>query len=481
MSCGPCDEKKKAEKKMSRGEFLGVGAAAALGTMAGCGPDPISAVAPAAAGVDSTTQDCQARDCHWQSRPLEWCIPAGILNSLWSDFFPRLVGITWHDINPSPPNDPQYLPASLTPLGPGVTSTDLVHLLIWLKTMMDFDQRPCINTPSSLKYRIKQVVEFFCLHQERTGKPFPIFVTATGGYDFLLSDWGIELFMPAHPKSQEDLLRYYSFRRTGRPSLGIPSYLTPSALALVSIDAPTGPSQIEMDPMVWAFTVGAICDLPHDLLAKFGITEARWDEIRTQAQEFMIHPPLLPTVEELRATDDWSRFLPPSGEQDGKDGQQIQRGETVPVNFEEYVCMMRAYRCWEVEGAVYRGFATELPRIVATTWMMEPTGGPQTNLFADPGDSGLRQLLRDRLETMLPRPDQMACQVSSSPLPGTANLLTHPADDRWNEKDLMITDHGFYFPELGGVPGLQDMYIEIAEGRAGNPVFTDSRRPDGEE
>ena len=50
---------------------------------------------------------------------------------------------------------------------------------------------------------------------------------------------------------------------------------------------------------------------------------------------------------------------------------------------------------------------------------------------------------------------------------------------RWNDGDLMITDQGFYFPHLGKGPSRGAMFDEIAGGRAGNPVFTDSKRPDG--
>jgi hypothetical protein len=49
------------------------------------------------------------------------------------------------------------------------------------------------------------------------------------------------------------------------------------------------------------------------------------------------------------------------------------------------------------------------------------------------------------------------------------------------QDDVMISNRGIVFPALPAAPALNDMFAAIAEGRAGNPVFTDSRRPDGDE
>jgi hypothetical protein len=491
---------------MSRGEFLGVGAAAAaLGTM---GVPMGETCAPSVATAAPNPAQCTPGSCEWWNRDPTWCIPAGILNSLWSDFFPRLVAISWHDAM-SPPPATRYLGGTLIrPLQRGTTSTGLVDLLIWLGFKMHTDPH-FLGAPSSLKYRLKQVIGFFCRHYEATHEPFPMFVAAQGGYDLLLSDQGIELFMPDPPHDKAGLLQFYAFRQTGRPSLGIPSYMTPKALSLISIDAPTGPSQIEADwTAAWILALDPRCQKSPQLLERWGITQEQWDRIRARAQQWLRTDPQLPPA---------SDFLTPGEEPDwGGLASSIEReprpGEVVPtwleifgtdvrppattlrVNFDEFVCAMRANRCWEVEGAVYRGFATELPRIVATAWM-EPTGGsgprPYSTAFNDASENGLRRLFRERLETMLPRVDQMAFQASDSRLPDPNNppsylrvppVNLHPPNDgRWNPGDLMITDQGFYFPELGQAPDLGPMLKEIAEGRAGNPVFTDSRRPDGEE
>jgi len=52
--------------------------------------------------------------------------------------------------------------------------------------------------------------------------------------------------------------------------------------------------------------------------------------------------------------------------------------------------------------------------------------------------------------------------------------------------DVMISNKGFRFPAApsswpGGYPDPDYILDAIADGRAGNPVFTDSKRPEGED
>ncbi len=65
-----------------------------------------------------------------------------------------------------------------------------------------------------------------------------------------------------------------------------------------------------------------------------------------------------------------------------------------------------------------------------------------------------------------------------------------PWASRWssvNAPDVMVTNKGIQFPEVpvwatlgtGPISRLEEMLKEIATGRAGNPVFTDSMRTGG--
>ena len=141
---------------------------------------------------------------------------------------------------------------------------------------------------------------------------------------------------------------------------------------------------------------------------------------------------------------------------------------------------------------------TELPRIVALAWMEvldrtqhahalpanlaldallqdPPPGAYYPKLFGEPNstnaEDGLRDVFRKRLETHLPG-KPMHFGVRTTAVSGL----------NWNKDDVMITHRGFYFPKpefLREDGDLKKLMTEIAEGRAGNPVFTDSKRTQG--
>ncbi len=204
---------------MSRGEFLGVGAMAAAGVgvggMGAAVPNPTNDERFAAAAAPPLPQEPT------------WAIPAGILNALWGDIYPRLVACTWLGLGPL---DQRPL------LKSGMGAAGLRAAIKW------FGDRggPGEHAPARLRSRINKVLGFLEVYPNDA---FPITIAADAGYDFLLSNLGIELFAPVKPPTSKDLLRYYTFRNTGRPSLGLPGYLTDS-LTAISIDSPTGPSQV---------------------------------------------------------------------------------------------------------------------------------------------------------------------------------------------------------------------------------------------
>ena len=265
-------------------------------------------------------------------------------------------------------------------------------------------------------------------------------VPAEGGFDFLLSDWGMEFFLPKGPPTRAELLRYYSFRRTGRPALGLPKYLEDPDSA-VSIDSPTGPSQIRLN-----------ADLPS--LSVLG-------------------PECADAVKCIRAK---------LGDYNGP--AITAKPPTRLYSLEEYKCLMSAVRCWQVEGAVYRAIATEAPRIVAGAWIELDNAdyfgktAPVTQAsylarFSDPGNDGLRRCFEERLETMLPDASRMRFEALQA---GSARPVGWSAVWGWWKDDIMITSRGFFLPALPPLPTCEEIIAEIAEGRAGNPIFTDSKR-----
>jgi hypothetical protein len=166
--------------------------------------------------------------------------------------------------------------------------------------------------------------------------------------------------------------------------------------------------------------------------------------------------------------------IDPSGEVDRR-----RFPEFIPVkNFttEAFYAAASKTRCWQLEGSVYRGILEQLPRVVATIWREHYTGYSANPVsyfmrwFDDPND--IRSIFMERLETSLPKANEMQFKLE-------------PLDD------VLITNHGLVFPALddprnptatdvtGNVPlpDWKTMVEAISTGAAGNPVFTDTRRP----
>lgn len=427
------------ERPISRGKFLGMGAMAAVAaTTTSCQPDEPRPDADGRA-PESTV------DRRMPLLPSNWAIPAGILNALWSDVFPRLVAKAW------------LAEDGEDWLWPGMSENELVDSLWRLRTELGGrmgvstttwqDLRlQALATPlgwrnipqgTALKDRVQAIAEYF---ERDSAVRFQI--SGTGGYDFLLSEWGVEFFFPAKPKSAADLLRYFAFRNTGRPAIGLPGYME-SGMAAVSVDAPTGPSQVVVSPELMSTRV---------LIESQAIGEGL---NRAQLRE---------------------RLRSGIAQRHSATRQAAPRRESITA----YVC---SGHTWQMEGTVYRGIMVELPRVIAIGWMEgeEKTyDAPHSyaqRIWLD-RKAEFRTIFEERLETMIPAGMKFEFQPAQA-----AGVL----DAVWDSSDMMITHEGFFFPEPPSAIAdtsekkLEKMITAIAEGRAGNPVFTDSKRPDGDE
>jgi hypothetical protein len=112
---------------------------------------------------------------------------------------------------------------------------------------------------------------------------------------------------------------------------------------------------------------------------------------------------------------------------------------------------------------------------VATIWHEYYTGFYQDpNSYYRTWDSArTREIFKERLETSLPGYQDMVFDVEHLPL----SPMT----------DVVVSRRGLHLPSLGGdwaqdpldvpPPNTQEMFEAISTGAAGNPVFTDTRRP----
>lgn len=389
--------------------------------------------------------------------PVNWAIPGGVLNSLWGDMLPRLVALRWYvevgGANPPPPPGPP----NWDDLAPGLPAPDLGELIDSLPNgTAEFNARRA-TVSSYLKASSCTIPIFFHELDE-------------GGFDFLLSEHGMEVFLPERADDGLDLIRFYTYRRTGRRALGVPDYLV-DGTAGIATEAATGPGQILVDPSVLADILDDDPACLNEVLQCF-----------KQFPVVEVDPEVTPSSVRGHHADDAGEAVP-AKLQKGQEGQSVAgsadraNGRTASrtMSSSAYSGVMEGARCWQVSGAVYRGISVELPRVVAICWLEQGSckkPAPAVfyyQMFSDPTDQGLREIFRERLETALPDDEHMVFRTHPSSPPETCGT-------EWDPDDLMVTNLGFYVPKLPNAPAEADIYQKIGSGEAGNPVFTDSMR-----
>jgi hypothetical protein len=411
-----------------------------------------------------------------------WEIPAGVLHAIWSDMLPRIVALSWST------GAPLSGPAS-SPMG----YPELRYWMcgIWLAQA----------SPSNPVFQRRWNLAWdYATNPNPSVTRIPLRIVGRGGYDYLLSDAGLDVFVPEEPKSAAEFLRYYTFRGTGRRAIGIPFYL-PKADTAMSTESPTGPGQVILEWSLLQSIIGSGSPCAESVKECI----VRLMGIQTLPPEPMI-PPLHEVIKECLKThfcdpsefdsvDDWKACVAGNGslvtewihilrEAASEERTRGPSRQVVILAPQTFRCIMGPLRCWQVEGSVFRGMMTEWPRIVATIWMERLQQAPSCPLpldgyasrYAKAGNSGgpgqpqygeLRKIFEERLETQLHSDEWMRLEV------------------RNGLDDVLVTDQGFLLPPVENLPGSDDrqrldsIAEEIAAGRAGNPVFTDSMRCEG--
>ena len=326
-------------------------------------------------------------------------------------------------------------------LKPGCTIPDLYAMIYALQGSQEFEARK------------KVLLSYLATSDCRV--PIYFHDTLSGGFDFLLSENGLEFFIPARPDAHQELVRCYTYRRTGRRAIGTPRYL----VSEVATDSPTGPSQLIVStPNLYNIITGG--GQGGDVVGPDGKSEKEEEEDR--GEEPVCVKDILSCLEHF-----------PLAESDSRTPRRFATDDYHVLTSAAYVGLMEAARCWQVEGSVYRGIMVELPRVVAVGWLEQlsctkPIGSSYHQMFTDSGEGGLREIFRERLETSLPTAPKMKFEVHPNPTPG--------CEKRWKADDVMITDQGFYVPAPPATPSERDIYKDIMDGRAGQPVFTDSMK-----
>jgi hypothetical protein len=373
----------------------------------------------------------------------KWYMPGSVLNALWGNIMSRLAASVWLGRLDWPPKTtPEKHPGGLEayPVD-GTAMPKLAEQIVriaftrkanesWKAIEQSFvlaaeRQDRLTNAQRSTlittQYFHPGAAEAYLPHRPPEAHRMPLRVIKARGYDFVLSDQGLDLFVPPkpgapygredwgkvdkkeEPAAREDVLQFYKFRETSEPPIGLPR-----APATAFPDNGSPPSDF-----------------------------------------FVSVPQLTAPTGSHQVPEAWMKGLAP----------------TVS---------------WWLSGSLYRGIMAVLPRIIASKWYEEVAWDPATATtdgYTTAGEDqtyrtrfykkgGLRELLEEHTETVLPK--SLAIVVAGKP-----SWVPKEAPG-WNERDVMITSEGLYIPDPGDAPEWTELAKAIESGVAGNPVFTDT-------
>ena len=379
-----------------------------------------------------------------------WRVSASVINILWGDVWPRLMALWWKNDSRWTPD----CPIDFGELTPADLETAMLTLaqeeVTWLNTLTTTTVPYAVPTlagpwsDTRFQRRLQQVRDHL-----NGASVIPIRFIGEHGYDFVLSDGGLDLFSPKDPDEDWEWYRYYAFRRTGRPILGVPEYLESTGTFLM--DAPTGAGQVltTFGALDTEVVPGSECTLRQ--VECLGVEEV--PEVEGMTPE----APLEVDFRDRRPMSVWPpASRPPSWK----------RSRHIRFEYHAYLAALSRLRCWQIEGSVYRAILEELPRVVAEIWMeasqfSSPLSASTYGYRFLPGVPDARTIFEERVETSLPDDSRMVFEVGSV-------------------EDVEISSRGIEIPPPPQRPDRTAVLQAIIQGSAGNPVFTDSKRPDRE-
>ena len=488
---------------MERREFLGAGAA--MGASAYLGSPGRPGVAEVGADSEMADPEC----CRRNRRELRRDVPAKTLNALWTGLWPRMAARIWLDPALSWPVKKDPTTGEWRDIGP--------DLQVWIESFLGTNNvsnpvsgpgnqlkpgDPAVNaqsltdfkgnhrTDGSPEFQREMRALHAYLHQPLDAGRAPIRLVGEGAYDFILTEQGVDLWTPpdiraggaTEAEQRQLLLDAYEFRRTGRPPLAIANVMEG---AVDFPDAPTGPGQIaspvdmklllELCVNTGDGTALEYCGVREGAIRWIREAEARELDRGALEQELrQVLAALGATVDDIEAivlaSDPLEAFL------EWLDDHRLAEDEScTPLSTELYRCALLTQRCWVLTGSVFRGVLEQFPREVADRWARSPNFDIRA---IDP-----RHECEQRLEVRFPQRMRFEFTPPIGPdfvdalgiIPNPLNLAT----PLWDREHVMVTNTGLLFPteigDNGSAGSVGDLLTAIVTGRAGNPIFTDTR------
>ncbi|MCG8468954.1 MAG: hypothetical protein MJB57_12245 [Gemmatimonadetes bacterium] len=357
-----------------------------------------------------------------------WSISSELLKILWHDVFPRIVTRHWES--------PEQLK---TKSGWADVPTFLGDAAGFIKAYADDLYYTGVGS-DEFRARLKKLRKYLRGKDPLCPKPIPLYGLPGEGFDFNLSDDGLELLLPPDPwakyqNPELEIYRMYTFRRTATRAIKVPGV--------------TGaPRETSIPNAITTDTIESLVSLPRTAVTD--LSDALGGD-RAAADRGDMLTKMLESPSQSSSSDDAGH------------------GCHDWIDLASYCGQLADCRCWQLSGRTYRGILHDLPRLIAWIWLEQEaeakagiTGPAKSVLsyeerFHGKGNEGLRGLFRERLEIILP--DEACMRFETS---------TH--------EQVIVTNQGLFFPELPKRPSRAALLDAWKQGSGGIPVFSDSSR-----
>lgn len=364
-----------------------------------------------------------------------WSVSSDLLKILWQDVYPRIVSRYWER--------PKELRTKRGTRTPPRFRGDAAE---FIRAYADDLWYTKVGT-KSFRTQLRKLRRYLKGRDDQCPTPIPIFGLPGDGFDFVISDDGLDLLLPPDPwrskrytRPELEIYRLYTYRKTAERAIKVPGV--------------SGAQRETAIPN--AITTDTLESLVH----------LRATHVRRSADR-------LGRVK--RGEDDGERgrvlcdaLAQGVPETDGgHDEREANHGGGSHMDLASYCHHFADARCWQLTGRVYRAILHDLPRLVAWIWLeqvVEHEGAGNLLSYEDrwpePGDDGLRSIFSERLEILLPDATRMKFEAEA---PTT---------------EVLLTNQGLFFPPLPKRPNREQLLESWKWGTGGIPVFTDSSRTD---
>lgn len=365
-----------------------------------------------------------------------WSISSDLLKILWQDVYPRIVSRCWER-----PKELRTKDGTRTP--PRFCGDAAEFIRAYADDLWYTD----VGTKTFRK-QLRKLRRYLKGRDDQCPTPIPIFGLPGDGFDFVISDDGLDLLLPPDPwrrrrytHPEVEIYRLYTYRKTAERAIKVPGV--------------TGAQRETAIPN--AVTTDTLESLIHLHAGHVRESADKLSRVKRGDEE----------GERERVWCDALERGAGEPEDDCDDEGEATHGCDSHMDLGSYCHHLGEARCWQVTGRVYRAILHDLPRLVAWIWLeqeVERAGAGNVlsyeDRWSDPGNDGLRSIFSERLEILLP---DEACMMFEPDFPTS---------------EVLLTNQGLFFPPLPKRPNRAQLLESWKSGTGGIPVFTDSSRTD---